>query len=202
MRPVLTTVLLFAASALRVHGCDYRDGSTDGDGYCITPQITATTQFTWAPLLTGTTKFVYAIDETTDPEAGDSSVAAFWLEHSGVSLQNNDLVMGTELISLFTNVSATTGGGSNGCESLLGNTCLDSLRNTLQDLWTTLPQYDLPLRNLQYHAATVSGCPSDLFHDFDLMNPRVDPLNGPRLSDICAYSVGILYLSFDETRVC
>jgi hypothetical protein len=209
MWPIILLVLPFSSEALQIGTCDYsKESFYTGDSYCINPKNIASTDFSWPPLFPGTAKFVYAMDDINATEwsyiepgidetlvqGSESSLVGFWLEYDSVSLNNTDIEMQTELMVLYTNVSASIEGGSNGCEGLLGKECVQQINSTLVGLWSSLPDYDFPLRNLDDNAGNMTGvCPQDLFVESYHIDVRMDTLDeGTTFNDLRMFQ----YFSF------
>lgn len=175
---LLLGALVATASA---QACDYY-----ANNQCIKAEASASTTIPFAPLLPTPPAFVYAIDELdaneikTQEEKDRFSIpssatyngailkVAWWLQYDNSTLdlaksQNRQYYA----FALETNSTNPVGGGSNGCESLLGSECVRNLRDAvavrtfgasvvLGGLGQAVSElYDRPLRNL--------SCPGDIF---------------------------------------
>lgn len=174
------SILLLAATSFG-QACDYYVNDQ-----CIKAEAPDSTTTPFAPLLPTSPTFVYALDELdaddikTQKEKDSFSIpssltykgsilkVAWWLQY-GNSTINLDKAQNRQYyaFALETNSTNPVGGGSNGCESLLGNECVRNLKDAvavrafhasviLGGLGTVMDELrSRPLRNL--------SCPNDIF---------------------------------------
>lgn len=182
MSQVSLLLLGAIAATVSAQACDYYDNNFQ----CIKAEASASNTIPFAPLLPTPPTFVYAIDELDANEIKtqeekdrfaipDSATykgailkVAWWLEYDNSTInlaksQNRQYYA----FALETNSTNPVGGGSNGCESLLGNECVRNIKDAvavrtfgasvvLGGLGQAVTElYDRPLRNL--------SCPGDIF---------------------------------------
>lgn len=194
MRSILP-LLPLGVAALQTGTCDYSANNWyQGESYCINPNETASTDFTWPPLFPKGATFVYAADDLDGEDIADletlvdaeavkdwnGTMVGWWLEYDEVELNNTDFLMLTEMDVFYTNTSNEIGGGSNGCEGLLSAKCIENINSTLRGLWNDPALYGGPfVKKLGSKAgsALFKSCPSDLLIDWDDLDPRMNTLN-------------------------
>jgi hypothetical protein len=181
MRPwSAVSFLSLSASTAMAQSCDYYN---KGDN-CINVHIKGTKSFEFKPLFPEDPTLVYAVDELSKNEIqmeidqgymGNTDVAqrtTFWLEHSNMN-DTEEAMSISQIGMLFTNASGAVYGGNNGCDGLLGEECVENLKDVLK--WNIIrnmrgdPADKEVLaevfRDLKRRPMYNLSCPHDLFDD-------------------------------------
>ncbi|CAH0028904.1 unnamed protein product [Clonostachys rhizophaga] len=185
----LTVLAFLLGMALADDACDYNSkAGSNKPAPCIRPTYKAETEFTFDPLLPETSKFVYAFDNVTYDDWNEltsrdkyATARAWWIEYSSIK-PNNTFTRPhyTTVLTTYINGTGPTGGSNNGCENILGKTCIDKINEAIETLFTsdtgtleTISDLALAYKNKLLRDA----CPTDLFSEYNKIQRRDGTIN-------------------------
>ncbi|KAL5361525.1 hypothetical protein BJX96DRAFT_176312 [Aspergillus floccosus] len=167
--------------------CDYYDTGNN----CINVQSKGSKSFEFRPLFPEDPTIVYAIDELSEDEIqmetdqgylGNPDAAqrtTFWLEYSSMNATKEAFSI-SQIGMLFTNATKAAEGGNNGCDGLLGQDCVENLKDALK--WKIIRNLRgdssdervlaQVFRDLKMRPMYNLSCPRDIFDDEALPSDR------------------------------
>ncbi|CAG9985664.1 unnamed protein product [Clonostachys byssicola] len=180
----LTVLALLLGMAFADDACDYNSKvGSNKPAPCIRPTYKTETEFTFDPLLPETSKFVYAFDNVTYDDWNELKSRDKYATARACSIKPNNTLTRphyTTVLTTYVNGTGPTGGSNNGCENVLGKTCIDKINEAIETLFTskegileTISDLALAYKNKLLRDAY----PTDLFSEYSKIQGRDGTVN-------------------------